>query len=69
MDTKGRIKSLNTMNILGILPLVMIIIYVAVLVFSIWFAVTLIKSQKERNVILKEISNKLEVVEISKKGE
>jgi fucose permease len=34
--------------------------YIAVLVFGIWFAVSLIKTQKEKNQILREISRQLE---------
>ena len=44
--------------------LLMIIIYLAVLGFIIWFAVSFIKTQKERNVVLKEISHKLDGIEI-----
>lgn len=48
-------------TLFAILPILLfIIVYVVVIGFSIWFAVTLIKSQKERNAILKEISYKLE---------
>lgn len=58
------------MEALAILPLLlMLIIYLAVLGFAIWFAVSLIKAQKERNVVLKEISNKLNFLETSKKEE
>lgn len=53
----------------AILSLILMIIYLAFLGFAIWFAVSLIKAQKERNVVLKEISNKLNVLEISKKEE
>ncbi|MBT2687370.1 hypothetical protein J7I93_04155 [Bacillus sp. ISL-47] len=34
--------------------------YIAVLVFGIWFAVSLIKTLKEKNQILREISRQLE---------
>lgn len=48
------------MEAFAIIPfLIMIIIYFSVLGLIIWFAVTLIQTQKERNVILKEISYKL----------
>lgn len=47
----------------------MLIIYLAVLGFTIWFAISLINAQKERNVILKEISNKLNGTIITKKEE
>jgi uncharacterized membrane protein YqiK len=60
----------NLVKALAILPLfLIIIIYFIVLGFTIWFAVSLIKAQKERNVVLKEISSKLDVLEINKKGE
>jgi len=55
---------------IAIIPiLIMLVIYLAVLGFTIWFAISLISAQKERNIVLKEISNKLNVVEISKKEE
>ena len=58
------------MEAIAMLPiLLMIIIYLAVIGFTIWFAIGLIKAQKERNVVLKEISNKLDGIEISKKEE
>lgn len=58
------------MEAIAILPiLLMVIIYLAVIGFTIWFAISLIKAQKERNVVLKEISSKLDGIEISKKEE
>ena len=46
------------MEAIAILPiLLMIIIYLAVIGFTIWFAISLIKAQKERNVVLKKISS------------
>ncbi|MEK5038558.1 hypothetical protein [Sporosarcina sp. FSL K6-3457] len=58
------------MEFIAIIPiLIMLVIYLAVLGFTIWFAISLISAQKERNIVLKEISNKLNVVEISKKEE
>ena len=58
------------MEAIALLPiLLMIIIYLAVLGFTIWFAISLINAQKERNVVLKEISSKLDGLEISKKEE
>lgn len=47
----------------------MLIIYLAALGFTIWFAISLINAQKERNVILREISNKLNGTMITKKEE
>lgn len=53
---------------MAIIPiLLMIIIYLAVIGFTIWFAISLIKAQKERNVVLSEISSKLDGIKISKK--
>lgn len=45
----------------------MLIIYLAVIGFTIWFAISLIKAQKERNAVLEEISNKLGNIKISEK--
>ncbi|NRD77302.1 hypothetical protein HPT25_07295 [Bacillus sp. BRMEA1] len=54
----------------AILPFILIlIIYVGILALTIWFAVSLIKAQKERNIILKEISNKLDNSKINNKEE
>ncbi len=48
------------MEAFAIIPfLIMIIIYFGVLGLIIWFAITFINTQKERNAILKEISNKI----------
>ncbi|TWD93284.1 hypothetical protein FB550_11698 [Neobacillus bataviensis] len=54
---------------LAILPIFIILIYLAVIGFTIWFAVSLIKAQKERNDVLKEISSKLDVLNNNKIGE
>jgi len=40
-------------------PLLAIIFYIAAVVFVIWFLLRLLKIQKERNTILREISDKL----------
>jgi len=50
--------------IFSFLPL---IIYLSVLGFIIWFATNLINAQRERNVLLKEISSKLSNIEVGKK--
>lgn len=52
-----------------ILPLLMILINLAITVFAIWFCISLIKSQRERNKVLKEISNKLDNPNFFKKEE
>ncbi|HHW36797.1 MAG TPA: hypothetical protein GXX18_06090 [Bacillales bacterium] len=54
----------------AIIPLLfMLILYLAFLGFIIWFALSLIKVQKDRNAVLKDISSKLDVLEINKKEE
>ncbi|MFD2212208.1 hypothetical protein [Metabacillus endolithicus] len=56
------------MEALALLPILFIgIIYLGVIGFTIWFAISLIKAQRERNVVLKEISYKLDFVDIRKK--
>lgn len=58
------------MEIFALFPIfLMLIVYVAVIGLTIWFAITFLHRQKERNLILKEISNKLSHVEIKKKDE
>ena len=58
------------MNNFAIIPFFFVIIlYLAVLGFTIWFAISLIKAQKERNVVLKEISNKLDNLKFINKEE
>ena len=47
------------MTQLALMSLFSLFVYVAVIGFIVWFAVTIIKSQQERNRILKEISGKL----------
>lgn len=49
--------------------LIMILIYLAIIGFSIWFCINLIKAQKERNQILKEISTKLDGTNFGRKEE
>ena len=58
------------MEAIAILPiLLMMIIYLAVNGFLIWFAISLIESSKRTNVVLKEISSKLDGIELIKKQE
>lgn len=47
------------MTQLALMSLFSLLVYVAVIAFVVWFAITIIKSQQERNRILKEISKKL----------
>lgn len=57
------------MGVFSFFPILMMFLYLAAIGFSIWFAVSLIKAQRERNVILKEISTKLELKSNIKKDE
>ncbi|MEI3605461.1 hypothetical protein SPD48_07130 [Pseudogracilibacillus sp. SE30717A] len=43
----------------SLFSLIPLLIYIAIFVFIIWFAISLINAQRERNDILKEISSKL----------
>jgi len=54
---------------ISMIPIFMMIFYLAIIGFIIWFAVSFINIQKERNLIFKEISSKLDNIEISKKRE
>lgn len=47
----------NRLTGLAILPL--LIIYVLPIIVGIWFAISLIKLQRERNMLLKEVVEKL----------
>ena len=58
------------MELLALIPfLLMFVIYLAVIGFTIWFAISLINVNKQRNVLLKEISNKLSGSEFRQKEE
>jgi len=46
--------------IFTIFPLLAIFFYIAAVVFVIWFLLRFLKIQKERNTILREISDKLD---------
>lgn len=52
------------MSLFAFIPL---LIYLALFIFIIWFAISLINTQRERNDILKEISSKLNNIEFKKK--
>ncbi|MBD7942499.1 hypothetical protein H9650_00035 [Psychrobacillus sp. Sa2BUA9] len=57
------------MDLFYILPMLTFVVYLAVFAFIIWLVIWIIQSQKERNVLLKEISNKLDVLaNIKKEG-
>ena len=57
------------MNLFQIFSMLTFAVYVAVFAFIIWLVIWIIQSQKERNVLLKEISNKLDVLVNIKKEE
>lgn len=57
------------MGVFSFFPILMMLFYLATIGFSIWFAVSLIKAQRERNVILKEISARLDQSSNIKKDE
>ncbi|WP_197280053.1 hypothetical protein [Bacillus sp. FJAT-27251] len=46
-------------TIFAFLPILTILFYLAPIVFVIWFLVNFLKIQKERNTILKSISDKM----------
>ena len=54
---------------MGFWALFPFLIYVAIIILIFWFAINVVKAQKERNSLLKEISNKLNVIEFNKKEE
>ncbi len=47
----------NTLT--GVLPLAIIVIYIAPIIFVVWWAITMVKLQRERNMILHRIAGKL----------
>ncbi|WP_449622150.1 hypothetical protein [Robertmurraya sp. Marseille-Q9965] len=57
------------MGVFSFFPMLMMLLYLAAIGFTIWFAVSLIKAQRERNVILKEFSAKLDQKSDMKKDE
>jgi len=50
----------NTMA--SIIPLIVILFYIIPVLFIIWFLIKYLQSQNERNMILKEISRKLDII-------
>lgn len=61
------------MEILSLMPLFLVVFYLAIFGLVVWFAVkfatALINAQNERNQILREISKQLKGMKISKKEE
>jgi hypothetical protein len=58
------------MEAFAIIPiLLMIFIYLGIIVFTIWLAISFLNAQKQRNTILREISSKLDGIKIEKLDE
>ncbi|MCP3028702.1 hypothetical protein [Halobacillus sp. A5] len=57
----------EAVNFFPIVAFIPIIFYIAILIFIVWFALTIVKTQKEKNHILKEISNGIREFNINKK--
>ncbi|MEH7342736.1 hypothetical protein V7122_02430 [Bacillus sp. JJ1532] len=58
------------MEAFALIPLLfMLVIYLVIIGFTVWFCISLIKAQKERNQILREISSKLDGDNFLKKEE
>ena len=53
----------------GFFAIFPLLIYLAFIGFSLWFCISLINAQKERNEVLREISTKLENINFDKKEE
>ncbi|MBA2874672.1 hypothetical protein [Thermaerobacillus caldiproteolyticus] len=50
----------SSVSLFPLLTFIPIIIYLGLMIFGVWFAVSLIKTLKEKNQILKEIARNLE---------
>lgn len=50
---------METSMMISILPILSLLFYLVPLVFIIWFVITFIKLQKEKNEILRTIADKL----------
>ena len=62
-----RCTNMETVAVMAIIPLLLMILYIALFAFGIWFCVSLIKAQREKNQVLKDISNKLDNLNYLKK--
>lgn len=62
-------ENLGMLGAFAIIPFLMILIYLALIGFALWFCISLIKAQRERNQILRELSAKLNNVPLAKKEE
>ncbi|AYC30325.1 hypothetical protein [Paenisporosarcina cavernae] len=57
-------------TILAFIPLIlMFVLYLAIIMFGIWFTTTLIRTQRERNEILSKIASKMDTYETTKKSD
>ena len=50
------------MDFFDIMPLLAILFYLIPTVFVVWFLISFLKTQKEKNNILREISGKLDIL-------
>ena len=57
------------MDFFDIMPLLGILFYLIPTVFVIWILISFLKTQKERNNILREISGKLDMFKTDRKEE
>ena len=57
------------MDFFDIMPLLGILFYLIPTVFVVWFLISFLKTQKERNNILGEISGKLDMLKTDRKEE
>ena len=57
------------MDFFDIMPLLGILFYLIPTVFVVWFLISFLKTQKERNNILREISEKLDMLKTDRKEE
>ncbi len=56
----------EAVNFFPIIAFIPIIFYIVILIFVVWFAITIVKTQKEKNRILNEISNGINEFTINK---
>lgn len=56
---RGDLK-VNWVTLLTLSPILVVLYYIAIVVFIIWFSVKVLKNQKENNEILKSINDKLD---------
>ena len=59
----------ETMDFFDVMPILVILFYLIPTVFVVWFLISFLKTQKERNNILREISRKLDMLKTDRKEE